>query len=110
MRCAALLVAALASACSPIFIKKAPPELEPLQWPRCTEHRLYPLVDVTYAGLWAGLTHAAATSDDELGSLGLFITLPMLLGHTVSAIYGLNQSGRCRRARAAYEAAALEGR
>ncbi len=110
MKCAVLIAAALASACSPILIKKAPSEPEPLRWPRCTEHRLYPLADGTYAVLSAMGTYAAATSDDDFASIGVIVMVPMLLGYGISTVYGLNQTGRCRRVRQAYEAAALEGR
>ena len=110
MRHAALLVAALASACSPILVRKAPSEPEPLRWPRCTEHRLYPLADATFAVLAAGLTYTVATSDDDLAALGLIVAIPMLIGYGGSSIYGFHQTGRCERARRAYEAAALEGR
>jgi hypothetical protein len=110
MKLAALLVAAFASACSPILTRKAPSEPEPLRWPRCTEHRLYPLADLTVAILAAGLTYSIATSDEDLAALGYFVSVPMMLGYAGSSIYGFNQAQQCAQAREAYEAAALQGR
>jgi hypothetical protein len=103
-------LAAVASACSPAFINKAPPEPEPLRWPRCTEHRLYPLVDATFAAVAAVGTVALIASDDDLAALGAIFSIPVLLGFGGSAIYGLSETADCARARAAYEAAALQGR
>jgi hypothetical protein len=107
---AVVAVAAVASACSPIFINKAPPEPEPLRWPRCTEHRLYPLIDATVTATAAVGTLALLASDDDFAALGAIFLVPMLLGFGGSAIYGLSETADCARARAAYEAAALQGR
>lgn len=103
-------VAAVASACSPIFINKAPPEPEPLRWPRCTEHRLYPLIDATGTALAGVGTVALLTSGNGLAAVGAIFSVPILLGYGGSMIYGLSETADCARARAAYEAAALQGR
>lgn len=108
--CAAVVAAVVASGCSPIMVRRAPNEPEPALWPRCTEHRLYPIVDTTYAVLSAAVSVEALRDDDQLAGLALLFTVPALVGFGASAIYGWTQTSKCQRARAAYEAAALQGR
>jgi hypothetical protein len=105
MRRAALLLAACATACSPILMTKAPSEPQPLRWPDCTEHPLFPIADSGITALAAGGTVFVLTSDDDLAPVGLIAYIPMLLGFGASAIYGFQQRERCVRAREAYEAA-----
>lgn len=112
VRLAAIVLAAAvaSSGCSFIIVRRPPEEKDPLRWPRCTEHHLYPLVDTAYAVLAGAMTYTMATSHSDYRSLGLLVSLPMLAGLGTSSVYGWVYTTRCGTVREAYEKAAEEGR
>ena len=110
LRAIVLAAAVASSGCSFIMVRRASPEKDPLRWPRCTEHHLYPIVDTVYAVLAGAMTYTLANSHDEFRGLGLIVSLPMLAGFASSGVHGWVTTTRCGTVREAYEKAAEQGR
>ena len=110
LRAIVLAAAVASSGCSFVMVRRPPHEKDPLRWPRCTEHHLYPIVDTVYAVLAGAMTYTLSKSHDEWAGLGLIVSVPMLAGFGSSGVYGWINTTRCGTVREAYEKAAEEGR
>lgn len=109
-RLVALATAVALAGCSIALTRPGPSEPEPLTWPRCTEHHFWTIADGATAGLAAMGVGTLTQSDDEWAPLGEIFIGAIAVGAATSALIGLGRVQNCRRARAAYEKAALEGR
>ena len=107
IRAIALATCIALSGCSFVLVKPArTTEAEPTQWPICTEHYFWQAVDGSVALVaLTGLVYFLR-QDDEWAPVGAIFEGGLAAGFGASAIAGLGKTGRCRDARAAYEAAA----
>lgn len=110
-RALALTLAIATSGCSFAFVKKPPTtEVEPVRWPRCTDHRFWSLADAAITAVALGGLIYFSKQDDSTAALGAVVEGGIALGFGISAISGLGKVQRCKDQRAAYEKAADEGR
>ena len=95
--------------CSAIFVRPVrPPQAD--EAPRCTESRAAPIADtaVAVAALTLGavaLGPALSCSPNCAENLGpglAIVSALVLVGTTTSAIYGFQETGRCREAVSAF--------